>query len=410
MGIKHEIGKCLRFPINVYKDLKAYKDLENISQKKSSHEKIKVGFIVYEPESWDKQQPLFEMMMVDERFEAYIVLCPSYDTDFGKNKSYGYEKDFFMNKYINVILAYEKNGKEIDLEKLKFDYLFYQVPYNHHFPKKMQSYNTVKYAKVCYIPYGYSISDQMSFLMIENKDFFRNVYFMFMVSPFVIEKFKKIYRRNLKKGTQHIEYLGYPALKTYLDFDKEYNKFNITWTPRWTYDKKIGGSHFFEYKDKFIGLLKKNNDINLTIRPHPMMFYNFQRLGIMTEEEINEYKDELKENNIYLDCGTPIDNVLRNTGILITDISSIIPSFFFTGRPIIYCSCDIELNDDLKNMSRSFYIAKSFEDIERHLKDILNGNDYLKDIRERLLTSDRYSIHRKSSELILDRIYKDFEE
>lgn len=64
------------------------------------------------------------------------------------------------------------------------------------------------------------------------------------------------------------------------------------WTPRWTTNKKLGGSNFFVYYKLLLEYAEKNDDVDLLCRPHPLMFDNFLKTGEMKIEEIDDYKKE----------------------------------------------------------------------------------------------------------------------
>lgn len=89
------------------------------------------------------------------------------------------------------------------MEQLGFDYVFYQDPYNVHYPKEICSKSVVKYSKICYIPYGYVISPNFSDLLLQNKDFFRNVSVFLLIvhqKEMLCEKYlEKIITEEYKK-------------------------------------------------------------------------------------------------------------------------------------------------------------------------------------------------------------------
>ena len=84
--------------------------------------------------------------------------------------------------------------------------------------------------------------------------------------------FKEKYTGKKVYAYQHFETLGYPDLESYFDISGSSAVRNIIWTPRWSYDPKIGGSHFFEYKELPLALKEKYSEIGIVFRPHPLMF------------------------------------------------------------------------------------------------------------------------------------------
>ena len=101
---------------------------------------------------------------------------------------------------------------------------------------------------------------------------------------------KKRFKKTSEKGYQHFEYLGYPSLEPFMKIKNRNEIKSIIWTPRWSYNKTIGGSHFIEYKDSFVSIKEKFSEIELVFRPHPLMFDNLIFEKRMTKSEVDEFK------------------------------------------------------------------------------------------------------------------------
>lgn len=377
--------------------------------KKVSSKKIgkfaKVAFIVFEPESWDKLQPVYEEMLKREEFDPWLVIVPSFDNNLCLEKEYGYEKCYFEKKYDKIILAFDEVGSVVDLKKYDFDYVFYQDPYNVHYPPKINSKSVVKYARVCYIPYGYTISTDFSDLLLQNKDFFRNVSVFFADSISVGSIMKTVFGKGYKRGIQQIKELGYPPFEQYESWNNN-NINSIAWTPRWSYDIKVGGSHFFEYKDSFIALREQYPNFRLIFRPHPMLFANMINTQKMSVSEVDQYKKLLNEKKIETLDKSPINDVLEGADILISDVSSVIPSYFMSGRPVIYCKSNLKVNNEFNKILEGIYVATSWEDVDMYIREIVSGNDYLKEKREQIIHDGEFSIHHNASINIVDFLKK----
>ncbi|MGN1029940.1 MAG: CDP-glycerol glycerophosphotransferase family protein, partial [Bacilli bacterium] len=266
------------------------------------------------------------------------------------------------------------------------------------------SYRLVKYTKICYIPYGYSLLKNCTEYFASNFVFLRNISILFAENISDGKAFEKLFIDNINNRIQKVEYLGYPPLEKYLNFPQIELVKRITWAPRWTYDDKLGGSHFMEYKDFFLDLAKKLPE-QLIIRPHPMMFENFRQKGIMNHAQINDYVRSANRLGVPLDDRSPIDQILENTDLLITDISSVIVLFFMTGRPIIYCKCNMEPNDELRKMLDGIYIAENQNEIEYYINNILNNNDYLKSKRADIIKNNLFDVNYNSTNKIVENLY-----
>ena len=318
--------------------------------------------------------------------------------------------EYFQEKYPDdKIYSYSL----MDLKKLAPDYVFLPNPYDsrRNFPG-FRTNDIVKFAKVCIISYGATLSNIFSDrLFNEYPNFWQNVYLYFASAETVKDEFAKKFPQDISMNYQHVEFFGYPALKPYYRLEKESSAAkNILWSPRWNFDDKIGGSHFMDYKNNFVALKKKYGDkIELVLRPHPDLFSELMKKKFMTEKEITAYDELLKENNICRQ--TTLANMyksIRKIDIFLTDYSSIMVEFFLTGRPIIYCEYSKAIPlPEYEEMFKAMYIAHNWKEVERYLEDLLNDNDPLFEKRQEI-AEKIYETHKDAAEKIVDRIVKDF--
>ena len=221
--------------------------------------------------------------------------------------------------------------------------------------------------------------------------------------------------RNTNMGIQHVEFLGYPALKSYYQLELiPSTKKRILWTPRWTpgdaREAKMGGSHFMEYKDNFLTLRERYGDkIELFFRPHMNLFRELVKLNIMPREEVVAYKKNLKRAGVISHTThADMDQSIKNVDIFLADYSSILIVLFLTGRPIIYCEfMNAVPFPEYKDMFEAMYIAHSWSDVERYLDDLVAGNDPLFDRRQEI-AKRIYDTHKDATEKIVERVVKDF--
>lgn len=390
---------------NIYLDCKAKKNLRHNSQKMhASNKPMKVGFVVFEPETWDKLAPVYNELLSRGNIVVRIIIVPSFDQELKLTTKYGKELSYFRNIDSNSILAYE--GGWIDIRKDGYDYIFYQDPYNIHMPPLLRSDYVVRFAKICYVPYGMVGSDVFINNNI-NKDFFRNVYCEFVDISEIQRILLKKYKRNVKKGYQHFLLIGYPALMRYFNYEFRDNYTNILWTPRWSCHPVLGGSNFFEYKDCYLKLAKNYPELSCRIRPHPMLFENFIKEGLLSELDCINYRKMAEKCKVEISEGNDLDKDFYDTDILITDFSSIIPQFFMTKRPIIYCTSHIRFNSFYQGLSKGMYIANTWKDVEDYIKMLKEGNDYLYNIRLEIVNK-LSSEHIDSEKKIVDYLVNDY--
>ena len=392
--------------IILIKNIIALLYLKKVSKKDNKSDIIKVAFIVYEPSIWDKQEPVYDKMCLSDNFDVELIVVPSYNKNFKLLTTYDLEWDYFK-KYPNAIKAYNEKGNIIDINAKGYDYIFYQTPYNNYYPPSLRSNEVIKFSKICYIPYGFSGATNFN-EGNSNPDFFRNVYMAFLDAIEIKEILDRQFELTCKKGYQNFYVVGYPAFEKYFDQKWDENVNSILWTPRWSYDNKIGGSHFFEYKDTIINIKDMYPEKELIIRPHPMMLTNFVNSGLMTENETKKFIDNLNIKKIELSVGRSFEEDLEKSDILITDYSSIIPMYFVTGKPIIYCHSDIiNFNKAYTDLIKGIYIAYNEDDIKNCINNLMNGNDYLYNVRKEII-KQLYQEHNNSTNKIISIIEKDF--
>ena len=221
-----------------------------------------------------------------------------------------------------------------------------------------------------------------------------------------LDEFCKNVANNL--NARCVNYCYPVRLRKTFEYAKANNEIKkILWAPRWTYDEKIGKSHFFEYKDKFNELSKKYPNILFTIRPHPMMFSNFIKSGLMTEEEFLHYKKELELLGIELSLNKDVSEDLKTTDILISDFSSIIPMFYFMNKPVIYTDADMALNEEYCIIMDNSYIADNWNKVREYIDDLVNGID-LKSSQRYADIKEQYKLHHEASRRIVDCLVNDY--
>ena len=368
--------------------------------------KIRVVFIVQSHASCDKVLPVYEAMRRRNDIEVSILIHAEADY------KYAYSWwSYFYKRYPNA-RVYDYGL--MDLQKLRPDYVFLTNPYeNKRVYPSFRANDIVKHSKICILSYGASLA--YVFVNRQIRDFlpfWQNVYMIFCSSQDVKTEVIKKFPQDVNMGYKHIEFLGYPALNAYYKLEKEPSTTTrILWTPRWNTDHRIGGSHFLEYKDNIIDFSKKYGEkISLFFRPHPNLLSHLVETKSMTEEEIKQYEDRLKENNITFDMSTYSDMVehIANIDIFLTDYSSIMIEFFLTGRPVIYCEFSYAVPlPEFEEMFAAMYIARSWEEVERYLDDLIAGNDPLFEKRQEI-AKQIYEQHIGAAEKIVDRVIKDF--
>lgn len=377
------------------------------NKKKDRDKKIKIIFICQYGQGFGKLRTVYEKMQGDERFSVNIVAVPENISNIDMTVY-----DFFREQYgKNVINAWQ-NGKWFDIRNENPDYVFIQRPYDQYLPAEYRSAEVSKYAKVCYVDYAILLIDSLKDVCL-NKLFFRNVYMFFADSKNTVSYNVRRFKRSHKKGRRKTMCIGYPAFEDFIngkgDENEKSDTFKIVWTPRWTEDKKLGGSSFMKYKYKVVKLPEKIESCELIFRPHPMTFSHMIETNRMSEDEVERYLEEYKtKNNLTYDDKMDYAKTFWQSDVLFTDMSSVIVEYFLTGKPIVYCNTNAQPGELLKEILSVSYVVNTWDEAVEVLSRLAKGNDELKPDRlkkrEELFGWDLHNI----SDRFLEEIYKDY--
>lgn len=275
-------------------------------------------------------------------------------------------------------IPYKKEGKIINLLRLRPRYIFYTTPYDNHVPPQYRIKKVSFYAKTCYTVYGVATATNES--SVYNGDFFQYLNFFFApnfhVYNTVNDKINSVYGKNVLTGYTKLD--GLSEWKT----DEEH-PFSAIWNPRWLVHVKQK-SNFFKYKDLFLEYYMQNTEDKFIFRPHPMAFNHYIQKHFISKQELEEYCESF-ENNRKLDTDWRYYETFWKSDVLISDVSSLLVEYFYTGKPIIFCPGEEKLNELGMELSKGFYIANSFDEIVKYLEMLKSGKDELKETRKEII-------------------------
>ena len=363
---------------------------------------IRVGFLCQYIPSWVKLQPIYEMMRADERFEPLLICVPSCIKDGvltendGKNDTLDY---FMEHGYPEAINALQADGSWLDLKSMNLSYVFYPRPYDIYMPECYQSRNVYRHSKICLILYGMNVTQEVVRVTL-NRNFFRHVYCYFAELPYPCEQNRKNGWLLHGLDLQFSHYYGIPGVETIRaareqaqpawDFAQE-GQFRVMWTPRWTTDLALGGSNFFTYYQFLLDYARDHSDFAFLFRPHPLAIPHFLETGELTQEQADAFLATCAElNNVALDGEKEYSATFWGADVLITDISGIIPEYFATGKPMIFCASNMHLTLEktTQKMVDASYVVNNIQELEACLADLKQGIDPKAQQRQEIL--DQY--------------------
>lgn len=362
------------------------KTLRRIRDKHRAGKPIHVVFLVQFPEMWNSEKSLYQALSDDNRFITTILCVPKY-SELNRNENVYYEKndayDHFSQNGFPAIKAFDHDNW-VNIEGLKPDYIFIQRPYSVHLPLVYRFNHLYKLGLLCYIPYSGRLTKGIHINIEFNSSLLR--YFSLLFADCSDSyKFVKEYVDHHKYGKYKKVYnIGFPRFDLITQIKKEAlscKKTRFLWLPRWSLNEINDKSHFLDYIQPMLHFFENHQDYSLVIRPHPFMFNNFIKEKAMSEDEVALLKQRVSElPNVCFDKNADYLISFNDADALISDVTSLLLEFFFTGKPIIFCDTLRDLTDEGKLIDETFYKASSFSEIEYAIERI-KKDDSMKRIR-----------------------------
>ncbi len=354
---------------------------KRIIEKKNQRIAINVLFLMQYPEMWNSHKSVYDALRSDDRFNVYVLTIPK-PVDVGKGIDI-FEKKNVASEYCEKNRIKYVEAREIDKwinidDCLEPDIVFIQRPYDGHMPSHLSLRCLSKNSILCYIPYGYEFGDDIHLKYEYNRQFINNVFCCFAENQHTFDFLVKRSKVDVIFGVRHIFNLGYPRFDLIESEKENYNhRKNVLWTPRWSVNEENDRSFFFDYFEVLFSFFTRTPEMNLVIRPHPLMFKNFIDNGILSREE---YKNIIKRVddalNIKWDKNYDYLASFSDADILISDFSTLIIEFFITNKPIIYCGGNTNAFNSIgKRMMEGVYQVSNKEELINKLLFLANNHD-----------------------------------
>lgn len=386
--------------------------------------KITVVFVCWRPSIWGSLKTVYDALKADSFFDVKIVTIPNkkqlpeLDLSHEMYESEGAE-DFWHG--CDVLAGYNyETGEWLNIRSLKADYICFQQPYDICRTDTQKSWLVSQYAKIFYVAYyAFFSCNETNFVNDECTPlgFMQNVSLFFTQNDadqaYMQKRMEEAGNTNVK-----VVMTGFPRYdalpKTYDDaqtawnFKYDHSRFRLIWTPRW--DTSEHNCHFFDYKDKLIDYCKDNDDIDFVFRPHPQAFLNWVASGEFPESEAERFKTIYAQSaNMTIDTSGEFLPTFYTADCMISDTSSVVPEFFLTGNPIIYCHKKGSINSFAKDKgyTSGFYWAENWSDVVELLDMLRSGKDPLRTVRQELIKKYFYIPEQGAGNAIKEYIKQD---
>ena len=380
---------------------------------RDSRKKIRVGFLLQVPNNWAVLQPVYEAVRRDPEMEPVVLLMPELTfayyiritkIDWEGTYAFGREQcgDDCVETWNPETRAW-RDPAELDL-----DYVFIPRPYETYLPKAYRAGSLRKLCRVCFVPYSSPLLEDWH--LMYNSHFIRNVSLLFCEKKASAEYVTGRLGPTVRSGDQKVFNCGFPKFDGVVSGEgresavwprnRQESGFRILWTPRWTVDPKLGGTSFFKYRERMIDWAESDSRIDLVFRPHPLALDTYVKEGLMTREEEEKYLARYAAcGNAAVDRNRTYYDTFWSSDALITDVSSMLMDYMFTGRPILYCPTPAgnTASDDprmaIRELLEGMYTVHDFEEIRQTVTRLAEGEDPKKEIRKRLASEMRRDGH-----------------
>lgn len=375
---------------------------------------IRVVFLCELPSLWNSFHTVVTAMQSDPRFE--VILVRLWYKAYNSDGCYHFEYSDFSKPSESIkqefIDSYDPVTEQwLDLEALQPDYVFYMRPYDYYRHEDYHIETVSKYTKTCYIPYGMTFFGGDVEKLSWPVEFCSKLYYLFLNTPLRKAHLQEMLGHPANLDDEHLLCLGFPRMDLIAQYNsvpqKTSNQHTILWLPRWTTQENC--CHFFDYKEILAQYALNNEDCKLILRPHPLCFNNFLQTGELTQTELDELKTLYKENDsLSLDEDGNYIPSFQSADILVADETSLIPEFYATGKPVVFCKRNSPFSHIKEAISPGLYIVENQDDLIKTLDLLCQGSDPLKDIRKEIIDTVLIPGGKPAGIQIKEQIEKDF--
>lgn len=304
---------------------------------------IKIAFFPYKAAMWDSLESICEAAVKSGICQCQVVPIPYYSKDeTGKRKDRFYEGEE-INSSIPIT-----DYRTYDLEKEKPDIMFIHNPYDefnritevdsHFFSSHLKAQGGI----LVYVPYymaGYCKKPEnmeaycmtpgvlLSDYVVLQNEALRQVYTSFINDK---EKF-------LTTGSPKIDYIhkitGLPKGRN-ADFDRVAGGRKVILFNSGIHTF-LNNKDWLFYVEKLITDILNDNGFALIWRPHPLLEETIHSMASRYQDIYEKLKEMIKNaDNGILDLSGSIENAFIYSDALISDYSSLVLQYTFTGKPV----------------------------------------------------------------------------
>ena len=353
----------------------------------SSQHPIKVVFLTFYYEAWDALAGIHAQMLNDARFEVTVITIPR---RFNKDEPFGSEDKVsaYLAEHGVEHLRFDFDNSYIGLAKLKElapDYLFLNYPWQRNYQPGYRVDELVSFTKICYVPY-YSLAlvnepgeiGVTPYLYTQRSNQLASL--IFTQDPNTVEAYA-----STERGNRHVHLTGTPKIdalvsavkkgETRWPLENSENR-KMVWAPHHSFSESwFNFGMFPQISGEMLHFAKLNPELDIVMRPHPIMFGNLVTSGVKTQLELDAWLDEWNSlPNTAIDSTGDLAGLFGATDLFVTDGISFLGEYpLATNKPTIYFDKEGHWpwSPIGKLASRANIHVHNFEEFEELFNDVI---------------------------------------
>ena len=315
---------------------------------------IKVVFLTFYFEAWDALADVHSQMLNDERFEVTVISIPR---RFRKEEPFADEDKVsaFLTEQGVKHLSFNFDDSLVGLAKLRElapDYVFINYPWQRNYQPGYRVEALSEFTKVCYVPY-YSLAlvnepgeiGVTPYLFTQRSNQLASL--VFTQDANTLDAYA-----NTSRGNGYVHLTGTPKIDALVrkvnESDPHWPLNNpgnrkLVWAPHHSFSESwFNFGMFPKISGQMLHFAKSNPQLDILMRPHPIMFGNVVASGVRTEDELNLWLQEWNAlPNTAIDSEGDIAPLFAAADVFVTDGISFLGEYpLATGKPAIFFEND----------------------------------------------------------------------
>lgn len=386
---------------------------------------IKVVFLTFYFEAWDALADVHARMLADPKFDVTVISIPR---RFRKDEPFGGEDKVsaFLSEQGVEHECFNFDDSLVGLARLKAlapDYVFINYPWQRNYQPGYRVEQLSEFTKVCYVPY-YSLAlvnepgevGVTPYLYTQRSNQLASL--VFTQDSNTVDAYA-----TTSRGNDYVHLTGTPKIDALVrkvhaaeaswPINNPGNR-KMVWAPHHSFSENwFNFGMFTKISGQMLHFAKTNPNLDIVMRPHPIMFGNLVSSGVRSDEELENWLTEWNSlSNTAIDSEGDIAPLFAAADIFVTDGISFLGEYpLATGKPTVFFENEAHWpwSPIGKIAARANIHVHNFDEFEEAYNDIFENGlpDFGNEIAE--LRQAAQPFPGEAAAKIVEVVLKDFE-